>query len=683
MIIYSTTLNYLPGKIRKDDKDTLSISVDEKRFKEIAADANDRLGAECGLEGHLSAQIVAGGQGTLEIVMVCDQEKVSLKECEDWLRDHFIDNYSVSRVSVSNSKEISAKDFIRLIKSADKKGFSNRGYLYNELDFNYFNNYMYSVQEYLYETMPLTKDEALENAAMMMADKSFIDELKRIYDDKNERKFYGHPVHYKISAANAEAAKDMLGLLVRSLRSNERLLGTRANYLCNIEEGCHHEDDLENMIKLSNGATVAIEMSGSNVDHGIYASSYHEVIKYLEEQINKCQLNTLFVFIELTGKPGFSQPMIAVMQDDLHIIEIKEGQGDRKRALEYLRALAKKSMFDATEEELEKALPKKKDYTASEVYEIYNKWFSNGLKSKIYRSYRNCGKVAIETEKGSDYPYKELQNMVGLTEIKTLVDQIISTAKVQKMRSNIGLDTYKASRHMIFTGNPGSAKTTVARLLAQILKKEDVLESGNLVECGRADLIARYVGWTAKTVREKFREAQGGILFIDEAYSLVDSSHSFGDEAINTIVQEMENHRDDVIVIFAGYPEKMEEFLQKNEGLRSRIAFHLKFPDYNEEELLEILKLMVKGKGYSPLDRETEEKCLKIFITACKHEEFGNGRFVRNLLEQALLRQSDRLVKKYAGKRFSKKSLSVLMADDFEVNLAEQYVKKTNKIGFY
>ena len=125
---------------------------------------------------------------------------------------------------------------------------------------------------------------------------------------------------------------------------------------------------------------------------------------------------------------------------------------------------------------------------------------------------------------------------------------------------------------MIFTGNPGSAKTTVARLLSQILKKEGILDSGRFVEVGRADLIARYVGWTAKTVCEKFREAAGGVLFIDEAYSLVDDSNTFGDEAINTIVQEMENHRDDVIVIFAGYPEKMKVFLEKNEGLRSRIS---------------------------------------------------------------------------------------------------------------
>lgn len=681
MIIYKATLKYSSRKARKDEKDTLNPTVDEKKLKEIISDANDNLGAECGLEGNLSVQIVAGKKGCFEIVMVCNQDKVTVEECENWVKGHFSESYSITKAVIENTKEISVKEFMRYIRSADKMGFCNRGYLYRDLDFDYFDNCQYSVQEFMYETNPLSREEAFTSAAMMMADQSFTDELERIYANNNEKKFYGHPVHYKISAANAEAAKEMLKLLIRALRSNERLLGARANYLCDIEEGCYGESDLEHLIKLSKGATVAIEMTGSDEDHGVYASSYHQVIKYFEEQINKCQLNTLFVFIEITEKPGFSKPMIAAMQEDLHIIEIKEGYGDRTRALEYLGALTEKSLFSATKEDLEKALPKKKDYTASEVHEVYNKWFSNGLKNKVYPSYCNCEKVQIDFKKASDYPYEELQKMVGLTEIKEIVDQIINAAKVQKARSKMGLDTYGSSRHMIFTGNPGSAKTTVARLLAQILKKEEVLESGNLVECGRADLIARYVGWTAKTVRKRFREAQGGILFIDEAYSLVDGSNSFGDEAINTIVQEMENHREDVIVIFAGYPAKMEEFLQKNEGLRSRIAFHLNFPDYNETELMEILALMAKEKGYT-LDEATKEKCINIFTNACKNEEFGNGRFARNLLEQAMLRQSDRIMRESRGGKLSKKKLSTLISSDFEVNAEKQYAKPQKRIGF-
>ena len=286
MILYNTILKYTSGKIRKDDKDTLNPTVDDRRFKEIILDVNDRLGVECGLDGNLSVQVVGGKTGCLEIDMVCNQDKVSLEKCEQWLKKHFSDNYAISRVSVTNSKEISVKNFIQAIQSADRKGFASRGYMFHDLDLDYYNNGEFCLQEFVCEAKPLSKKAAFEQATMMMADKSFTDELERIYSAENEKKFYGHPVHYKIAAANVEAAKDMLKLLVRSLKSNERLLGTRVNYLCNMEESCHHDTDLEHLIQSGKGATIAIEMSGSNEDHGVYASAYHQVIQYFEDQIN-------------------------------------------------------------------------------------------------------------------------------------------------------------------------------------------------------------------------------------------------------------------------------------------------------------------------------------------------------------------------------------------------------------
>ena len=271
--------------------------------------------------------------------------------------------------------------------------------------------------------------------------------------------------------------------------------------------------------------------------------------------------------------------------------------------------------------------------------------------------------------------------MVGLTEIKSIIDQIVSSQKINKLRVEMGLDVTGISKHMIFTGNPGSAKTTVARLLTSILYEEKVIDRNRFVECGRQDLVGRYVGWTAKQVEEQFRKAIGGILFIDEAYSLVEREGLYGDEAINTIVQMMENYRDTVIVIFAGYPDKMERFLEKNEGLRSRIAFHIDFPDYNADELCDILKLMSKNKGFT-LDSEAEEKCRKIFDEACKNAEFGNGRFVRNLLEQAIIKQSSRLVKEYSNTKIDKSIVSLLSADDFDINAAKVYKTEKIAIGF-
>lgn len=201
------------------------------------------------------------------------------------------------------------------------------------------------------------------------------------------------------------------------------------------------------------------------------------------------------------------------------------------------------------------------------------------------------------------------------------------------------------------------------------------------MECGRSDLVARYVGWTAKQVQKQFRLARGGILFIDEAYSLVDDTNNFGDEAINTIVQEMENHRDDVIVIFAGYPEKMEAFLNKNEGLRSRTAFHLDFPDYNADELLDILQLMVRKQGLI-IDKDIDAKCRDIFTRACREEEFGNGRYVRNLLEQAMMRQSERIIRECVGCEVTRDNILRLKAEDFDVNASHNVKEPQMPIGF-
>ncbi len=279
--------------------------------------------------------------------------------------------------------------------------------------------------------------------------------------------------------------------------------------------------------------------------------------------------------------------------------------------------------------------------------------------------------------------YEKLQKMVGLTEVKNRVDQIISAYSIRALRKKAGINDDKASLHMVFTGNPGSAKTTVARLLAGILKARGILNTGVYVECGRADFVARYVGWTAKTVKEKFEKARGGVLFIDEAYSLVDGSASYGDEAINTIVQEMENNRDDVIVIFAGYPEKMKDFIERNEELKSRIVFHLDFPDYKTDELMGILKLMSEERGYK-LDPTAEKRCRKIFDDACHNTDFGNGRFVRNIFEQATLMQAQRLYAGIEEKEPDVESLQLLKAEDFDkINLALLYCNDSKKVvGF-
>jgi len=177
------------------------------------------------------------------------------------------------------------------------------------------------------------------------------------------------------------------------------------------------------------------------------------------------------------------------------------------------------------------------------------------------------------------------------------------------------------------------------------MKDNGLLTKGDLYEVGRADIVGQYVGSTAPLVKKHFKRAKGSVLFIDEAYSLVDDRDGlFGDEAINTIVQEMENNRDDLVVIFAGYPDKMEGFLNKNPGLRSRIAFHVNFDDYNTEELLDIADLMIQKTGFE-FDDEAHEEMNRVFNEARQKSDFGNGRYVRNLIELSALKQASRLAK--------------------------------------
>lgn len=683
MIFYDFTIDYEKNVVEKTGGDVPFDEEDDKpkKWKEQVSDLNEQLGYECGLEGALSAAVVSGSEGNIHVAAACKIEQVALKKCKDFIVDKVASFWNAKNVRITDTREIDAKEFSSMAKRADNMDYLGNHYsLVREMGLDYFENSQFHAKERCLDKM-LTKIGAVKKADMIMGDDTLYEELDRIFAPENKRKFYGHPVHYKLTTGTTESAMDIVRILVPALKKNGRLLGNRVIHIYDVDENCYDESDMDNLFEAARGNTVVIELAGSNTLHGNYASSYEQVVDYFDRLVKKFGMDTLCIFIESTEHPGFAQSLISKVHEAIDIIEIKEGCGDYDRALRYFMEISKKTDFPATEKEVRGLLPRKKLYTATEVYGAYQKWYGNGLKNKIYTSYKHCYAIKIPDDKKLSEPYKELQDMVGLTEIKKVVDQIIAMGKAKKLRSSMGMDTYKASLHMIFTGNPGSAKTTVARLIAQILKKEGVLDSGNFVECGRADLIARYVGWTAKEVRRKFYEARGGILFIDEAYSLVDDTQSFGDEAINTIVQEMENHREDVIVIFAGYPGKMQDFMNKNEGLRSRIAFHLNFPDYNASEMLEILHLQVTQKGYR-LSDGVDEKCQDIFGKAVSEEEFGNGRFARNLLEQAMMKQSERIMAECKGKKVSRTKLMELRAEDFDVNISQRVKEKRNPIGF-
>jgi hypothetical protein len=240
----------------------------------------------------------------------------------------------------------------------------------------------------------------------------------------------------------------------------------------------------------------------------------------------------------------------------------------------------------------------------------------------------------------------ELDALVGLDRVKADVRQLINFLKVQKLREEQGLKSLPASRHLVFYGNPGTGKTTVARLVAQIYRTLGVLRRGHLVEADRAGLVAGYVGQTAMKVRDVTTKALGGVLFIDEAYTLATGGENdFGREAVETLLKMMEDHRDDLVVIVAGYTGLMQAFLDSNPGLRSRFNKHIHFDDYGVEQLVKIFKTFCQKADFK-LTEGAEGELTSVFGVLCasRDETFGNARAARNLFEATLSKQANRLV---------------------------------------
>ena len=300
---------------------------------------------------------------------------------------------------------------------------------------------------------------------------------------------------------------------------------------------------------------------------------------------------------------------------------------------------------------------------------------SEMLKKKCEKTNKNIRrrKSSIKIERQT--AEEEMKELIGLTGIKEEISKILNYVKINKERGKM------PTLHMCFNGNPGTGKTSVARIIGKLFSEEKILPgSGEFVEIHGRDLVAKFVGWTAQNVHDIIEKAIGGVLFIDEAYSLIsDRKGGFEDEAIATLIKEMEDHREEVCIILAGYTEEMKELIKENPGFESRIQFTIDFPDYTVEELYEIFSGLCKKEKYK-ISSNCKEILMENFKEAKKQECFGNGRYVRNIFEKIKFEQADRIIKT------SNKNINLITKKDVEETIKSvklsNFEKDKRVIGF-
>ena len=525
----------------------------------------------------------------------------------------------------------------------------------------------------------INKDELINNSKELLMQDTLTAEINRIYAVPATKISSGHPVHYLIKTNNKDNRKAIYKTLLSALHANNRVKSKRYCFVDYDDTSNLPDGDYEALYRSCENGAIIVRYSTEESISGQFAKSSENVISALCEFALRHRNKVLTIFC----LPVEAEKACSVLLSNLNniaLIELREDVVNSEKANEYLKVLAKNYKI-RTDKNLFPVCKEGQLFTATELRDLFDKWYDKKLRNNIFPQYKEANTVKSELVKAKPCgsAYDELSAMIGLSKAKETINQALNFYKAQKLFKARNISFNRPAMHMVFTGNPGTAKTTVARLFAQIMKENGLLSKGDLYEVGRADLVGKYVGHTAPLVRQAFKKARGSVLFIDEAYSLVEKEGLYGDEAINTIVQEMENKRDDIIVIFAGYPNEMEKFLNKNPGLHSRIAFHIPFEDYSSDELCDIAKKIASSRGLS-LSNDAVCKLDGIFTDARKNSYFGNGRYARNLIEKAQIAQTNRLLKGDVD-NINDDMLSTITAEDIEIPKMHCETTKI-KIGF-
>ncbi|MDR2572366.1 MAG: AAA family ATPase [Oscillospiraceae bacterium] len=581
-------------------------------------------------------------------------------------------------------EEITLNAIIALLDLSSQNNFTRGSHrFYERLDLEALQHNNESFSESMFPE-DVSLDDLLRKTDHLLCQASLAPELHRIFTPARNR-VSGHPVHYIIQTDDADVGDEIVRILLSALYANGRIKSRR--YLRGRMKkswsffGGSNESTCKTLYRICDGGSVIINMIVNLFEEEDILTGDAEKVEMAGKLALNFRNQTLSIFI----LPRSAERLKFVLREHLGnmtLVEITEDDVTAEDARTFLKRSAREHKVRVDKSLYRDISDAQKTYSVSGLKKSFNDWYDNQLKTRCYTQYaqfESVGRIVARKKSPLGDAARELDKMIGLQEAKSVINQAVDYYKAQKLFIENGIDSNRPAMHMVFTGSPGTAKTSAARLFARIMKDNGLLSVGNLVEVGRADLVGKYVGWTAPTVVKKFKEAMGSVLFIDEAYSLVDGKDGyFGDEAISTIVQEMENRREDVVVIFAGYTDKMEGFLQRNPGLRSRIAFHVPFADYNSEELYEILALIAKRESMTIGD-DVKEKLLPIMETAMLEPDFGNGRYMRNIYESARMKQSSRLITIDKDK-ITKVELTTLMAVDFEILPTQS--KKVGKIGF-